>query len=120
VSALPPSLLAATKASALVERTRSERLASLLDELGQLFERGGARVLFVKDPLFARRFHGDLDARGLADLDVPSPAPADVDRVAALPLGAGFARAFRALGSRRPTRWFGREATRGLFGHSRR
>jgi hypothetical protein len=104
--ALPPPLLAATKASALVERTRSERLAALLGELGQLFDGDGVRVLFMKGPLFAQRFYGGLDARGFSDLDILIPAPADVDRVEALLLGAGFERAFRTLGTRRLTRWF--------------
>ncbi len=103
---LPPPLLAATKASAFVERARSERLALLLDELGELFDAAGARALFIKGPLFAQRFYGSLEARGFSDLDVLIPAPTDSDRIERLLRGAGFEPAFRVLGTRRLTRYF--------------
>jgi hypothetical protein len=103
---LSPRILAATKASSFVERTRSERLARQLRDLDALFAQAGVRVLSIKGPLFAQRFYGSLDARGFADLDVLVRTPADVDRIDALLLGAGFERAFRILGSRRLTRYF--------------
>jgi hypothetical protein len=103
---LAPPTLAATKASSLVERTRSASLAQQLRELGALFARHGEDVLFIKGPLLAHRFYGSLDARAIADLDILLRSPDDLDRVEALLLESGFERAFRVLVSRRWSRHF--------------
>jgi hypothetical protein len=94
-SLLPPPLLAAAKASALLTRIKNEKLARHLGDLGDLFDRAGTRVLFIKGPLFAERFYGSIDARGLADLDILIRAPGDLDGVEALLLRAGYEPAFR-------------------------
>jgi Uncharacterised nucleotidyltransferase len=102
---LPPPLLAAAKAASLLERTLSERLLDRLQELGPLFERGGVPVMFMKGPLFAKRYYGSLDARSVSDLDI-LVEPADLARVEKLLLQAGFERAFRIPVSRRLARLF--------------
>ena len=104
--ALPPALLAATKASSLAERTRCERLVRQLHDLGELFEAGGAKVMFIKGPLLAQRFYGSVEARGFSDLDVLISRPGDLDRVEALLLETGFEPEFRVLLSRRLSRYF--------------
>jgi len=104
--ALPPPVLAATKASSLADRLRTERLAERLRQLAELFAAGGVPVLFIKGPLFAQRFYGSLDARGFADLDLLLRSPGELDRVEALLLEAGYERAFRTLMGRTASRYF--------------
>jgi hypothetical protein len=103
---LAPGMLVGAKATALLERTVSERLALQMRELGELFDRADVRVMFVKGPLFAQRFYGDVAARGLSDLDVLIPAPGDVERIEALLLEHGFERAFHIPVSRRLGQFF--------------
>jgi Uncharacterised nucleotidyltransferase len=103
---LPPPLLAAAKAASLLERTLSERLMDQLRELGELFERGAVPVLFMKGPLFAKRYYGSLEARSVSDLDILVQGPPDLARVERLLLEVGFAPAFRIPLSRRLARLF--------------
>jgi hypothetical protein len=103
---LAPRMVVGAKATALLERAVSDRLARQMGELGELFDRGGVRVMFIKGPLFALRFYGSLDARGLSDLDVLIPAPRDIDRVEALLLERGFERAHHVPLSRRLGQYF--------------
>lgn len=103
---LPARLLAATKASSLAERRRTERLSAELSFLADRLERGGADVLFIKGPLFAERFYGGVDARGFADLDVLLRRTDDLPRVEALLVAAGYTPAFRTLLGRRASRYF--------------
>jgi hypothetical protein len=102
---LPPPLLAAAKAASLLERTLSERLMDQLRELGELFEQGDVPVLFMKGPLFAKRYYGSLDARSVSDLDILVEA-VNLVRVDTLLLEAGFEPAFRVPVSRRLARLF--------------
>lgn len=104
--ALSPRILAATKASALAERRRTDRLTSELRRLADELESGGADVLFIKGPLFAERFYGSVDARGFADLDILLRRPDALASVEALLLAAGYAPAFRTLLGRRVSRYF--------------
>lgn len=103
---LPPRLLAATKASSLAERRRTERLSAELRCLADRLGHGGVDVLFIKGPLFAERFYGSVDARGFADLDVLLRRADDLPRAEALLLAAGYAPAFRTLLGRRVSRYF--------------
>jgi len=98
--------LAAVRACALSERRTNERLLRMLRDLADIFDRGDARVLFIKGPLLAHRFYGSTDARGISDLDVLLRDPRDLDRVEALLLRNGFHPAFRVPGSRRLARIF--------------
>jgi putative nucleotidyltransferase-like protein len=106
ISILPPEMVAGAKAASLIERALSERLAQEMHELGELFDRGDARVMFIKGPLFAQRFYGSLDARGLFDLDVLIQAPGDIETIEALLLEAGFERAYHVPASRRLGQYF--------------
>jgi hypothetical protein len=103
---LAPGMLAGAKATSLLERTVSDRLARRMHELGELFDQAGLRVMFVKGPLFAHRFYGDVAARGLSDLDVLIPAPRDVGRIEALLLEHGYERAFHLPLGRRLAQYF--------------
>lgn len=105
-SLLPPPLLAAAKATALLERTLSERLLKQMRDLGELFDRSGLPVMFIKGPLFAKRYYGTLDARSVFDLDILVKAPTDLTTVEALLLQAGFEPAFRIPVSTRLARFF--------------
>ena len=97
---------AATRASSLVERRRTERQVRQLKDLADLLDEHGVEALFMKGPLFTQRFYGTLDARGFSDLDVLIRSPDDIDRIEALLLDGGYEPAFRVLMSRRLSRWF--------------
>ncbi|HUF70202.1 MAG TPA: nucleotidyltransferase family protein [Longimicrobiales bacterium] len=103
---LPRPVRAATKASSLRERARTENLALLMRELAEAFDAAAVRVLFIKGPLFAERFYGSIAARGVADLDVLIRTPADLARIETLLRDRGFQPAFRVPVSRRFTRVF--------------
>lgn len=103
---LSPRILVAMKAASLVERMTSESLALQLRALGELFERGGAKVLFMKGPLFAQRFYGSLEARAVFDLDILIRSPEELELVEALLLETGFEPAFHVPLSRRLSRYF--------------
>ena len=105
-SALPPALAAAAKATSLLEQRVSDRLVQEMSELRDVFAAGGAPVLFIKGPLFAQRFYGSLDARGIADLDVLIRKPEDIRAVDALLREAGYERAFRVPVSHRVAQYF--------------
>jgi hypothetical protein len=97
---LTPRTRTAAKAAALREREVNEHLGSMLCELRAVFERARADVLFLKGPLFSQRFYGNVDARGVADIDILARSEA-VDHIEALLLENGFERAFRLrLGTR--------------------
>jgi Uncharacterised nucleotidyltransferase len=102
---LSSSIRAAAKAAALHQRLVNDRLALQLRELSELFERTGVNVLFLKGPLFAQRFYGTVDGRGMADIDILIRTP-DVDRVETLLLANGFESALRAPVGRRLSRYF--------------
>lgn len=94
---LPRHSRAAAKASSLRERTRIERLVSLLREVAQLIDSAGIEVLFIKGPLLAYRYYGTIEARGISDLDILLRDPDDLPRVEKLLLARGFKPAFRIL-----------------------
>lgn len=102
---LSPAVVAAAKAGALRERSVNEKLTLQLRELRDAFERSGAEVLFLKGPLFSQRFYGDIDARGVADIDILSRRE-DVDRIEGVLLESGFERAFHVPVGRRMSRFF--------------
>lgn len=102
---LSPAVVAAAKAGALRERSVNEKLAVQLRELRDVFERSGVDVLFLKGPLSSQRFYGDVDARGVADIDILSRRE-DVDRVEAVLVENGFERAFHFPVGRRISRFF--------------
>jgi hypothetical protein len=103
---LPASLRAGLKATALLERERSEQLLAPMEELASLFERDGLRVMFLKGPLFAKRYYGSLEARSVADLDVLVATPGDLARAERLLREARFEPAFRIPVSRGLARFF--------------
>lgn len=103
---LPARTVAATRASSLVERRRTERQVRQLRDLADLLDRHGAQVLFMKGPLLTQRFYGSLDARGFSDLDILIRSPDDLDRIEAMLLDDGYEPAFRVLTSRRLSRYF--------------
>ncbi|MEZ5101821.1 MAG: nucleotidyltransferase family protein [Thermoleophilia bacterium] len=92
VPLLPPPLATAAKATALLEQRRVEQLAAELGRLDGLATAAGVPLLFLKGPLFAQRYYGSVDARGVADLDVLVRDPAALEPVL---LAAGYRRAFR-------------------------
>jgi len=97
---------AATRASSLVERRRTERQVRQLRDLADLLDGHGVEALFMKGPLFTQRFYGALDARGFSDLDILIRSPDDLDRIEAMLLDAGYEPAFHVLMSRRLSRYF--------------
>ena len=103
---LPPPLLRAAKAAWLLERVPSERALEQMCDLAALFERGGVRVMFLKGPLFAKRYYGSLEARNVFDLDVLIREPGDLAKVEDLLLQAGFEPAFRVPVSKTLARFF--------------
>lgn len=102
---LDPRLRTAAKAAALREREVNDGLVSMLCQVREIFERASADVLFLKGPLFSQRFYGNVDARGVADIDVLARSE-DVDEVGALLLENGFERASRLRVGRRLSRLF--------------
>lgn len=103
---LSSGIRAAAKAAALPQQLVNDRLALQLRELAELFERTGVDVLFLKGPLFAQRFYGTMDGRGMADLDILIQTPDDIDRVETLLLENGFEPALRVPVGRRLSRYF--------------
>lgn len=103
---LPRPVLVAAKASALRERTRIEALTALLLELADLSDAAGLDLLFIKGPLFSKRFYGDVAARGVADLDLLLHDSADLPRLDHLLRAQGFARVTHLPIGRRLTRLF--------------
>lgn len=89
---LPRPLATAAMATAMLEQRLAERLAAELELLHDLAAGHDVPLLFLKGPLFARRYYGAVDARGVADLDVLVRDPAALEP---LLLGAGYERAFR-------------------------
>lgn len=83
----------------LLQWKRNERAMAEIRRLSGLARRGGVRMLFLKGPLFALRYYGDLAARETHDLDVWVPE-ADVAAAEGMLEGAGYRRASRL--------WFGR------------
>jgi len=102
---LSPELLATAKATALSERLRTDHLLTELRRLGQVIEGSGVRALFLKGPLFVRRFYGDPYARSAADLDLFVRAP-DLPAVETLLRRAGYVPQFHVLLSRRLSCYF--------------
>jgi hypothetical protein len=102
---LSPDLLATAKATALSERLRTDHLLTELRRLGQMIEGSGVRALFLKGPLFVRRFYRDQYARSAADLDLFVRAR-DLAAVEALLHRAGYVPQFRVVLSRRLSRYF--------------
>lgn len=98
--------VAAMRAASLVERRRTERQLGQLRDLADLLDMHDVDFLFMKGPLFAQRFYGDLEARGSSDLDILIRSPEELDRIEATLLDAGYERAFRILMSRRLSRYF--------------
>jgi hypothetical protein len=105
-SRLPRPILAAAKATALLERDLGERLVAQMASLGEMFEAAGIPVIFIKGPLLATRYYGSVDGRSSCDLDVLIRTAADLARTDSLLLENGFERDFRVLLSRRLSRYF--------------
>ena len=98
---LPPPLLAAAKAAALLERSVNERLLANLREITNLIAMTDADAVVIKGPVFAQRYSGGLEARSLADLDLLVRTQLDYTKVERILLEAGFERVSRVpLGTR--------------------
>jgi len=103
---LPPRSRERAKLAYLRQWQKNERLARELARLSELFERQGVDVLWLKGPLLAQRFHGDVGARSIADLDVLVKGGRDLEHVERLLLADGYARAYGLLFGRRLSRAF--------------
>jgi Uncharacterised nucleotidyltransferase len=86
---LPPRTLTATRMVAMRELAAGERLRAQLHALGDILRPAGTTVLFIKGPLFAKRFYPSIEARGLFDLDILVRAD-DLDTIETLLVRHGF------------------------------
>ncbi len=102
---LRPDVLAAAAAGAMLERARTADLVAELGRLHQLLTAIDIPLIYLKGPLLARRFYGDLESRAVADLDLLVHGR-DLARAEAALLAAGYAPEFRVLLSRRLSRYF--------------
>jgi hypothetical protein len=89
-NAFPPGLRHALRNAYLEQWTQSESLVASMVELESLLQPAGVDFLFLKGPLFAQRYYGDIDRRLTGDVDL-LVRPEAAGSVGALLERAGFA-----------------------------
>ncbi len=103
---LSPAVAEQGKLHYLRQWRQGELLARELARLDAVFGRAGVPVLWLKGPLLAQRYYGDVAARAMSDLDVLVATKQDLDRAERLLLEAGYAPRYRLLLGRRVSRFF--------------
>jgi hypothetical protein len=83
----------------------NERLAAEVARLARTFDAAGVNFILLKGHHSALRFYGNVDRRGISDLDI-LVRPGDRGRARAVLEGRGFRLASRMLVSEASTAWF--------------
>lgn len=66
----PDTLIEHLKFSYMLQWTSNEKLIAGMGRLAELFQNTGKDVIFLKGPLLALRFFGNIDRRTIADIDI--------------------------------------------------
>lgn len=67
---LPEELVQHYKSTYMRQWITNEKLLREMTVLSDLFKEHGAEVIFLKGPIFAQRFYGDIDRRAMGDIDI--------------------------------------------------
>lgn len=96
----PPAASARLAGAHVRQWATNERLAKELRDVARAFDAAGCPFVLLKGLHTALAYHGDMDRRGMADLDV-LVRKTDLERAARILAGLGYAQRSRALFGRR-------------------